>query len=147
MRNAHTYIISAKHDRYDNYFRFPGAVFDRFTDTVGWAYEELNAIDELYIVEPGLLFPSEDAFSGSLVIRLDDGFTIEIPPEEMSHPLRGIDRTGKRVLQSNLTETAVFRSTDVLGRMAFGKVFLSQVSQTRVETSSNANRKYRYTWP
>lgn len=79
-------------------------------------------------MEPGLLFPAREDFTGSLVIKLSDGFVVEIPPEEMARPLPGIDQSGKRVLQTNLTEVAVFRSRDApLSKMALGKAFLSQV--------------------
>ena len=61
-------------------------------------------------------------------MTLDDGLVIEIPPEEMARPLRGIDASGTRVLQSNRTEIAVFHEPGVLGKMALGKAFLSKVS-------------------
>jgi hypothetical protein len=54
---------------------------------------------------------------------------VDIPPEQMSRPLRGIDATGRLVLQNNLTEIAVLSSLAPFDRMVLGKAFLSEVSR------------------
>ncbi|KAF2742343.1 hypothetical protein M011DRAFT_481739 [Sporormia fimetaria CBS 119925] len=116
---------------YDNYPRFPARAYDRFIEYTGWGEccRDVKPDKDLYVVEPGFLFPNNLAFNGSLVIRLAGGMVVEIPPEEMSRPLRGINPSGKRVLQENITEVAVFsEDTDApLNKMALGRSFLSQV--------------------
>lgn len=113
-------------------------------DIIGRADQDIEVNNSLYVTEPGFRFPSRLAFDGSLTIKLEGGFVIDIPPHEMSRPLRGIDANGKRVLQENVTEVAVFHEANVLGKMAFGKAFLSQVSESDVYLCPVANNQEVY---
>jgi hypothetical protein len=79
-------------------------------------------------VEPGLYYPQIDNFNGSLIVTLSNGFEVEIPNDELSGTLRGIDTSGARVLQSNITEIKIFYENAPLSTAVLGKVFLSQVS-------------------
>jgi hypothetical protein len=79
-------------------------------------------------VEPGLYYPQTKGFNGSLIITLSNGFEVEIPNNELSNPLRGINTNGARVLQPNITEVNIFSQNAPLNTAVLGKVFLSQVN-------------------
>lgn len=113
--------------RYDNLFRFPQTVLQSFQTVTGWSGN--TTVDpNLYIAEPGLNYPQMTGFNGSLIFTLDDGYEVEIPNDELSNPLRGIDTNGARVLQPNITEVGIFYQEAPLNTAVLGKVFLSQVS-------------------
>jgi hypothetical protein len=92
----------------------------------GWSPIPDNNTNNLFIPEPGLIYPSSTGFNGSLRFTLDDGFTVEIPNSELQHPLRGLDKNGDYVLQPNVTEVNVY--SEALNAWVLGKVFLSQVN-------------------
>lgn len=78
--------------------------------------------------EPGLLYPSTTGFNGSLLITLNNGFEVEIPNDELQHPLRGIAPNGTRVLgDRNTTEVNIYWTAAPLQAAVLAKVFLSQV--------------------
>jgi hypothetical protein len=107
-------------------FRFPSGVITQFNTSIGLKNDSSLVSPELYIVEPGIYYNT--GFNGSLVFTLAGGFEVEIPSYELAGPLRGIDQTGKRVLQSNVTMVNIFESSNPLTTATLGKVFLSQVS-------------------
>jgi hypothetical protein len=109
---------------YDNLFRFPQTVLQAFQTVTG----NTTADPNLYIAEPGLNYPQMTGFNGSLIFTLNDGYEVEIPNDELSNPLRGIDTNGARVLQPNITEVGIFYQEAPLNTAVVGKVFLSQVS-------------------
>lgn len=81
--------------------------------------------------EPGLYYPHTNHFNGSLIFKLNDGLEVEIPNEELSNPLRGLDSNGEIALQPNITEVNIFRQEVTTGAAAtLGRIFLSQVCQT-----------------
>jgi hypothetical protein len=58
----------------------------------------------------------------------------EIPYEELSNPLRGIDTNGEIVFDTNITEANIFDEVAPLDTVVLGKAFLSQVSDTLLPT-------------
>jgi hypothetical protein len=85
----------------------------------------------IFVVEPGLYYTYPNRFNGSLIFTLNGGLEVEIPNEELSTPLRGLDQNGKRVLQPNITEVNIFHKEAPAHTAAMlGKIFLSQVCQT-----------------
>lgn len=77
-------------------------------------------------MEPGLYYNT--SFNGSLIFTLADGLEVEIPAYEMAGPLRGIDSSGQRVLQNNVTSVNIFNQNAPENTASLGKVFLSQES-------------------
>jgi hypothetical protein len=61
---------------------------------------------------------------------VQNGPVIDIPNEKLSQPARGIDPTGKRILQNNVTVVNIFNQEAPEGRAVLGKVFLSQACFT-----------------
>jgi hypothetical protein len=112
----------------DNLFRLPGTVIDLFQEHTGLRNDPSLVSNQLLVVEPGLTFNS--SFNGTLRFTLKNGPVVEIPNEELAQQLRGIDQTGKRVLQNNVTVVNIFNETAPEGTAVLGKVFLSQVSST-----------------
>jgi hypothetical protein len=99
---------------------------ERFMDITGWnSTVRPNNSSDLFIPEPGLMYPSTTGFNASLKFVLDDGFTVTIPNHELQHPLRGLDSAGNVALQPNITEVNVYNMP--LVTWVLGKVFLSQV--------------------
>ena len=82
---------------------------------------------EFYVVEPGLTYPSSVGFNGSLKFTLDYDFVVEIPNEELVHPLRGIARDGSLAVMPNVTELNVFHEPALLNTAVLGRAFLSKV--------------------
>jgi hypothetical protein len=107
-------------------FRFPSNVIGLFNTSIGLKNDTSLVSPELYIVEPGIYYNT--SFNGSLVFTLAGGFEVEIPSYELAGPLRGIDQTGKRVLQSDVTMVNIFESSAPLNTATLGKVFLSMAS-------------------
>jgi hypothetical protein len=103
-------------------FRFPSIAFGIFQEATNWN-NNTSVPDDLLVVEPGLYYNS--SFDGSLIFTLSDGLEIEIPNEELSGPVRGIDQSGNRVLQNNITVVNIFENI-VDDTASLGKVFLSQ---------------------
>ncbi|CAG8683403.1 12207_t:CDS:2, partial [Acaulospora colombiana] len=112
---------------YDTLFRFPQTTLNAFAEATNFVNGSLPDPSQFYIVEPGLTYPSSPAFNGSLKITLDYDFVVEIPTEELAHPLRGISPTGERVTMSNTTELNIFRQVALLDTAVLGKAFLSRV--------------------
>jgi hypothetical protein len=107
-------------------FRFPSNVIAQFQTSIGLNNDSSLVSPQLYIVEPGIYYNT--SFDASLVFTLAGGLEVVIPSHELVGPLRGIDRNGTRVLQSNVTMVNVFESSAPLGTASLGKVFLSQAS-------------------
>lgn len=107
-------------------FRLPGSVIEIFQASTGWKNNTSLVSPELYIVEPGL--NDNNSFNGSLIFTLNGGLKVQIPSYEMAGPLRGIDPTGHRILQSNVTTVNIFDQGAPLNTATLGKVFLSQES-------------------
>ncbi|KIN02425.1 hypothetical protein OIDMADRAFT_122224 [Oidiodendron maius Zn] len=120
-------LIPACIEPYDNLFRFPQTILQAFQTVTGWS-SNTTPDPNLYIAEPGLNYPQMTGFNGSLIFTLNDGYEVEIPNDELSNPLRGIDTNGARVLQPNITEVGIFYQEAPLNTAVLGKVFLSQVS-------------------
>lgn len=134
---------------YDNLFRVPGTMMAElkrsFRTMTGYEGEairyttatsasdprELRELQEIYVPEPGLIYPyiakSTGMFDGSLVITLDNGFSVEIPTEELYNPVRGIAKDGSRVVNQNFTELGVYQDEAPEDAAVLGKVFLSRV--------------------
>ncbi|KAF1851418.1 uncharacterized protein K460DRAFT_329459 [Cucurbitaria berberidis CBS 394.84] len=110
---------------YDNLFRLSETGLARFKQVTGWDPKTAYDPNNLFVPEPGLIFPSTTGFNGSLKYFLNNGLTVEIPNSELQHPLRGLDRTGDHVLQPNVTEVNIYK--EPLGAWVLGKVFLSRV--------------------
>jgi hypothetical protein len=110
----------------DRLFRFPENVLDFFQQNTGWQNDPSLVSNQLYIVEPGLTYNS--SFNGTLRFTLKNGPVVEIPTGELAQPLRGIDQTGKRVLQNNVTVVNIFNDSAPEGTAVLGGVFLSQAS-------------------
>jgi hypothetical protein len=81
---------------------------------------------EIQVIEPGLFYPADVGFNGSLIFSLNNGLEVEIPNWELQHPLKGIDPSGAIVTQSNITEVNIFSQSAPLNTAVLGKVFLSQ---------------------
>jgi hypothetical protein len=140
-------------EMYDNYPRLPSGVigkikegFEFFTGSdaqpIRYAAVDptaapsasrgalLRQLDEMYIPEPGLIYPSSNLtarFNGSLVIILaQSNFTVEIPVQELFNPLRGIARDGTRTVNQNFSELAVYQDPAPEDAAVLGKVFLSR---------------------
>jgi hypothetical protein len=111
----------------DVLFRLPERPLLAFTEATGFVNDTLPDPTEFYIVEPGLTYPSFSGFSGSLKFTLDNDFVVEIPNEELVHPLRGIAPDGTKILMPNTTELNIFRYVAFLDTAVLGKAFLSRV--------------------
>src|SRR4051812_24904741 len=109
--------------RYDNLFRLPTFALDLFKQHTEWK-SETTGDPELLVTEPGLLYPSSTGFNGSLLVLLNNDLEVEIPNDELQHPLRGIAANGTRVLNDNITEVNVYRDSAPLQAAVLGKVFL-----------------------
>jgi hypothetical protein len=107
----------------DDMFRFPEDVLNGFQQYTNW-HNDVSVSNSLYIVERGLFYNS--GFNGTLKFSLKNGPVIEIPNEELAQPLRGIDPTGQRVLQSDVTVVNIFDQVAPEGTAVLGKAFLSQ---------------------
>jgi hypothetical protein len=116
-------MVNAKRIRYDNLFRLPSTVLELFQKSTGWTNDTLVPTD-LYIVEPGLYYNT--SFNGSLIFTLKGGLEVEIPAYEMAGPLRGIDTSGQRVLQNDITAVNIFDQNAPEDTASLGKAFLSQ---------------------
>ncbi|MCJ1246763.1 hypothetical protein MMC30_003972 [Trapelia coarctata] len=111
---------------YDNLFRLPPTVLQLFKENTGW--KDATTVDsDLLVAEPGLLYPRSVGFNGSLIFLLNNGLEVEIPNEELQHPVRGINENGTRILQDNITEVNIYSQPAPLDMSVLGKVFLSQV--------------------
>ncbi|CAG8681214.1 10840_t:CDS:2, partial [Acaulospora colombiana] len=119
--------IPACIEPYDVLFRFPERTLRAFAQETEFANGTLPDPSEFYIVEPGITYPSDIGFNGSLKFTLDNDFVVEIPNEELVHPLRGIARDGTKTLMTNTTEINVFRDVALLDTAVLGKAFLSRV--------------------
>lgn len=102
-------------------------VLDDFRQNTDWSNDTVVPND-LYVVEPGLLYPSNVGFDGSLVFSIEDGWDVEVPNEELQHPLRGLDAEGQMQLRNNTTEVNIFAERALLDKAVLGKAFLSQVN-------------------
>ena len=80
------------------------------------------------MVEPGLWYPRDRKLNFSLVFKLNHDFEIEIPNEELVHPLGGIVQDWKRVLQDNITEVNISNQTALFDTAVLPRAFLSRVS-------------------
>jgi len=86
---------------------------------------------DIIVLEQGLHYPDTNRFNGSLIFKLNGGLEVEIPNDELSNPLRGLDPNGKKILQPNITEVNIFHQeapADIATTL--GRSFLSQVCQT-----------------
>ncbi|KAJ9644545.1 hypothetical protein H2201_000319 [Coniosporium apollinis] len=119
-------IVPSCIEPYDNLFRMLPYVLDDFRQNTDWSNDTVVPND-LYVVEPGLLYPSNVGFDGSLVFSLEDGWDVEVPNEELQHPLRGLDADGQMQLRNNTTEVNIFAEPALLDKAVLGKAFLSQV--------------------
>ena len=107
-------------------FRFPTNTFSKFQEATNWS-NHTSVPDDLLVVEPGLYYNL--SFNGSLIFTLSDGLEIDIPNEELAGPVRGINQSGNRVLQNNITVVNILENV-VDDTASLGKVFLSQVCST-----------------
>jgi hypothetical protein len=103
----------------------PGVGLESFQRATSWSALTKYDADELFVAEPGLMYPSKTGFNGSLRYVLENGFTVEIPNSELQHPLRGLDGNGSHLLEPNVTEVNIYG--EPLGAWVLGKVFLSRV--------------------
>lgn len=101
-----------------------------FKEVTGWSANTTYDSQDLYIPEPGLIYPSTTGFNGSLKFFLSGGFTVEIPNSELQHPLRGLDKNGNYALNTSYTQVNMYE--EPLAPWVLGKVFLSQVPNTEV---------------
>jgi len=107
-------------------FRFPSNVLSAFQTSTEWVNDTSLVSPQLYIVEPGLYYNT--SFNGSLIFTLEGDLEVEIPSYEMTGPLRGIDPSGQRILQNNITAVNIFNENAPEDTASLGKVFLSQES-------------------
>ncbi|KAE9381151.1 hypothetical protein N431DRAFT_476046 [Stipitochalara longipes BDJ] len=112
---------------YDNLFRLPPTLLQIVQQKTSWS-ADTETDPNLFVVEPGLLYPQSMGFNGSLIIKLE-GYDneVEIPNYELSQPLRGLAANGTQVLNTNLTELKIFHEAPLLNTAVLGKIFLSQV--------------------
>jgi hypothetical protein len=99
-------------------------VLDSFQKNTHWTNNTPLLSNQLFVVEPGLYYSS--SFNGTLKFTLKNGLVIEVPNEELSQPLRSLDPSGKKVLQSNVTVVNIFDQEAPEGTAVLGKAFLSQ---------------------
>jgi hypothetical protein len=122
---------------YDNLFRLSGNVisnfYDFFEDVTGYS-DARNPIPDpadrgILNLEPGLVYPylsnSTAKFTPSMVITLENNFTVEIPAYELVRPLHGIALNGSRVSNPNFTEVQIYQLADPEEAAVLGKIFLS----------------------
>ncbi|KAK0715456.1 hypothetical protein B0H67DRAFT_645203 [Lasiosphaeris hirsuta] len=120
---------------YDNQFRMPGPLLDQF---LGF-FQQVTKFsgdpvlppvynDHLLNAEPGIVYPkSAGQFNATLRFTLNYNLTVEIPFYELQRPLRGLDKEGKVVVDSNYTELQIFRTPAEGDAPVLGKAFLSQL--------------------
>lgn len=104
----------------------PFDVLDSLGRNTNWT-EDMVTPTDLYVVEPGLLYPENVGFDGSLVFSLEKGLEVEIPNEEMQHSLRGLDTNGQMQLSNGTIEVNIFTERVLLNKAVLAKAFLSQV--------------------
>lgn len=97
-----------------------------FQQKTAWSAQTTHD-PNIFVTEPGLLYPSSVGFNGSLLFQLNNGFEVEIPNEELQHPVRGLNQNGARVLQNNVTEMNIYAQAAPLDSAVLGKAFLSKV--------------------
>ncbi|KAM7192338.1 hypothetical protein V8F20_008929 [Naviculisporaceae sp. PSN 640] len=122
---------------YDNLFRMPDTKVVLFTGLVqkftGKSLDTIGVKDyqnELLNIEPGIVYPSDFGnFNISLRITINNSLTVEIPPHEFQRPLKGLDKTGKPVVDMEKTEMQIYGYTanEPQDSPVFGKAFLSQL--------------------
>jgi len=80
-----------------------------------------------------------------LDIKLDNGFSINIPSDEFEKPLRGLDINGAPTVNHSLREIQVFQSPAEGNTIVLGRAFLSQVwlKTTRLEVKTKKLTKGR----
>lgn len=87
--------------------------------------------NQFLVAEPGLYYPADSDFNATLVFQIENddrqSLDVAIPLEEMAHPARGLDVSGKRALIPNITQVNIYNHS-LDNAVVFGKVFLSQVS-------------------
>jgi hypothetical protein len=103
-------------------------VLDQFQLVIDWHSNPSLVLDQVYMVEPGLYHNS--SFNGTLIFSLKNGPVVEIPTRELAGLVRGIDPSGKRVLQPNIAVINISNESALEGTAVLGKVFLSQVCFT-----------------
>ncbi len=102
-------------------------MIDEFRSHTNWS-NDTSVAKDLFVIEQGLYYTSN--FNGSLKFSLNGGFEVEVPAEELVWPVRGLDVTGKKVLQDNLTVVNILSDHTPEGTATLGKVFLSGVCLT-----------------
>lgn len=102
-------------------------MLEQFQLATNWS-NHTSVAEDLYVVEPGLYYDSD--FNGTLKFSLQGGLDVEIPNKEMAWPVRGLDATGKKVLQDNITVVNILHKIAPKDMATLGKVFLSQACST-----------------
>jgi len=108
-------------------FRFPSRTLESFVQETHFENNSNPDPSDFLVVEPGLAYPSSVGFNGSLKFTLDYDFVVEIPNEELVHPLRGINRNGTLAVMPNVTEVNIFYQDALLDTAVLGRAFLSKV--------------------
>ncbi|PVF91007.1 hypothetical protein CPB86DRAFT_820853 [Serendipita vermifera] len=119
--------VTACIEPYDILFRLPKGTLEAFAQATNFVNDSLPDSSQFLVVEPGLTYPSSVGFNGSLKFTIDYDFVVEIPNEELAHPLQGISPSGERVVMSNTTEVNIFRKVAFLDTAVLGRAFLSSV--------------------
>ncbi|KAM7190834.1 hypothetical protein V8F33_009257 [Rhypophila sp. PSN 637] len=122
---------------YDNLFRIPDERWSRFDDLIrDFTGKELDPVaprdyeNELYNLEPGIVYPSEFGnFNITLRITIGNNLTVEIPSHEFQRPLRGLDKAGKPTVDTSKIELQIYHYSpgEPQNSPVFGKAFLSQL--------------------
>jgi hypothetical protein len=110
--------------RLDTLLRLPESDLNFFQLVTGWSNQTTISPD-LFVVEPGLYYPTP--FEGNLTFELSGGFTVTIPSSELSGPVHGLDPSGKKSSNENITMVNIFHKGAEQETATLGKVFLSQV--------------------
>ncbi|KAL6708796.1 hypothetical protein ACN47E_002203 [Coniothyrium glycines] len=118
---------SACIEPYDNLFRFSQIGLRNFKDATGWSQKTSYDSDDLFVPEPGLLYPAAASFNGSLKFTFRNGFTVTLPNSELQQPLRGLDKAGSYASEPSLAEVKIYKDSVLAGAWVLGKVFLSRV--------------------
>lgn len=101
------------------------------------ASDTIKDKSELYILEPGLAFPSSlNKFKLSLELTFnvdnnpDHAFVVHIPDNELKRPVSGLAKDGSFTEDPDYTELSIYSQPDVVDAASFGRSFLSQVRFT-----------------
>ena len=101
-------------------------MLSQFQSATNWS-SDTSISDDIKVIEAGLYYNASLNLSPTLIFSLNGGLEVEIPADDLVGPVRGLNKSGARVLQNNITVVNIFNESAPEGTATLGKSFLSQV--------------------